>query len=430
MLRASAELLRVQQPGWHHNLGDLLFDEDGLLYVASADGNVAGRKPPTMADNSLLLSNVFGKILRIDPFGDNSANGHYGIPLDNPFADGAGPNVDEIYAFGLRNPFRIEFDSQTGEMYASETGEEQIESIERIVRGGNFGWNQKEGSYLYERTTKAITVDVDLDGNGQGDFAQAQGMIDPVFEYDRDEGRAIVGAVPYRGEAVPALYGDVIFADFTGRLFQGDRESGQEFQILLDDTGEEVPLNVHSVNQDLDGDVYVLGIVRQGNDFDGVIVKLYATPTTDGDTNGDGVLDASDIDLLSKLIRDDSQDPLFDLSMDGVVDHQDRLAWVYQLKNTLLGDSNLDGRWNSSDFVTAFRFGEYEDDVPFNSGWSAGDWNGDGDFNSTDFVAAFTAGGYETASVAVPEPSTGLLAFLVAGFAILRCRTRRVGCHG
>ncbi len=365
-----------------------------------------------MSDNSQLLTNIFGKILRIDPFGDNSGNGRYGIPAGNPFVNVEGDQLAEIYAYGLRNPYRIEFDRRTGQMYASETGEEQIESVERIVSGGNFGWNTKEGSYLYDRTTKIISVDNDSDGDGRGDFAQQHGLIDPVLEYDRDEGRAIVGALPYRGNSIPNLQGQIIFADFSGGLFHGDPGSGQTYRMLLDESEASLPFNIHSVNQDSSGNAYLLGIARQDNNFDGVVVRLHATPTTSGDFNGNGKLDAADIDLLSAAVREGSQANLFDLSKDGKLDETDRLIWLGDLKKTILGDSNLDGRWNSTDFVVAFQFGQYQDSISQNSNWSAGDWNGDGDFDSSDIVAAFQNGGYEPGLRAVPEPSCHWLGHL------------------
>ena len=415
-------LLRVQQPGWHHNLGDLLFDDAGILYVSSADGNVGGRVPPVMSDNSQVLNNVFGKILRIDPFGTNSTNGQYGIPNDNPFVDGEGSNLDEIYAYGLRNPFRIDFDLETGEMYASETGEISIESVERITRGGNFGWNLKEGSYLFDRRTREVSDDFDFDENGRGDVAQAHDLIEPVIEYDRDEGRAVVGAVPFRGDSLPKLDGKIIFADFIGRLFHGDPTTGEPYHALIDPQGGALPYNIHSVNQDSDGDVYLLGITRENDVFDGVIMKLFATPTTVGDTNGDGALNSADIDLLTKLVREESRETQFDLSGDGVLNNLDRLFLIDNIFQTSLGDANLDGRWTSTDLVIVFQAGEYEDEKPNNSGWSEGDWNGDGDFTSRDFVVALQRNSYgdDNAAILVPEPVFGanltlpvLLALLV-----------------
>ena len=134
-----------------------------------------------------------------------------------------------------------------------------------------------------------------------------------------------------------------------------------------------------------------------------------------GDFNGDGLLDAADIDLLSAAVG--GTDLSFDLSADGVVNTADREAWVEDVSNTYFGDSNLDGEFNSGDFVQVFQQGEYEDSIAGNSGWADGDWNGDGEFDSGDFVLAFQSGGYEKGPrtsvaanrvAAVSEPTTGI----------------------
>lgn len=149
-------------------------------------------------------------------------------------------------------------------------------------------------------------------------------------------------------------------------------------------------------------------------------LKLYEAAISDtpigiaGDFDGDGQLTAVDIDLLSDEVLTGNNSPAFDLNSDALVDQEDRRVWVDELKLTWFGDSNLDGEFNSTDFVVVFTAGEYEDDVDGNSGWASGDWNGDKDFNSTDFVSAFSAGGYEAgpraaAVAAVPEPSSVVL---------------------
>ena len=126
------EVLRILQPGWHHNLGDLAFDTDGLLYVSSADGSTSRRTAPFMSDNSQTPSTIFGNILRIDPLGSNSQNGEYGIPASNPFVNDDS-FLNEIWAWGFRNPFRISFDSETGDLYTTDTGELRIESAYRCL---------------------------------------------------------------------------------------------------------------------------------------------------------------------------------------------------------------------------------------------------------------------------------------------------------
>jgi hypothetical protein len=133
-------------------------------------------------------------------------------------------------------------------------------------------------------------------------------------------------------------------------------------------------------------------------------------PAFTGDFNASNGLDADDIDLLSAEIRSGDSNRAFDLNDDAIVDHEDRLTLINNLLNTYLGDSNLDGEFNSTDFVQVFQAGQYEDDVTGNSTWATGDWNGDADFDSGDFVAAFQEGGYERGSrsdvVSVPEPSS------------------------
>ena len=144
-----------------------------------------------------------------------------------------------------------------------------------------------------------------------------------------------------------------------------------------------------------------------------------------GDFSDNGVLDAADVDLLAAEIRSDEPNVEFDLNFDEIVDELDRIVWVHDVSRTYFGDSNLDGEFNSSDFVTVFKAGEYEDDIEMNSGWAEGDWNGDGDFNSRDFVFAFQDGGYEQGprvAAVVPEPSSAFFALL--GVAVLFSRTR------
>ena len=145
-----------------------------------------------------------------------------------------------------------------------------------------------------------------------------------------------------------------------------------------------------------------------------------------GDFNADGVLDAIDIDLLNSAIG--ATDPAFDLNSDGIVSTADRTVWVEDLKNTFFGDSNLDGEFNTSDFIHVFQRNDYEDGIVSNSGWSDGDWNGDEEFDSSDFIVAFQGGGFESgprASVSsVPEPS-GLLLLIVG---LCGVTMRRRGC--
>ena len=145
-----------------------------------------------------------------------------------------------------------------------------------------------------------------------------------------------------------------------------------------------------------------------------------------GDLNRDGLIDSSDIDLISSAIRHGLTDSRYDLTEDGQVNMDDRTHWVHELANTYFGDANLDGEFNSSDMTFVFQAGEYEDNITLNSSWPEGDWNGDGDFDSTDFIVAFQDGGYEqgprTGVQAVPEPTSVLFLLLSLPFAIARTR--------
>ena len=149
---APRELMRFEQPFGNHNGGQLSFNplaapssaDFGLLYIGFADGG-SGGDPLNMAQN---LSSAFGKILRIDPLGKNSANGKYGIPADNPFVNDNDPNtLGEIYAFGVRNPQRFAWDSQNGNLFVADIGQNIVEEISLVTTGANLGWNKWEGSY-------------------------------------------------------------------------------------------------------------------------------------------------------------------------------------------------------------------------------------------------------------------------------------------
>ncbi len=213
-----------------------MFGPDKNLYVSLGDGGAAndvadGHTPGT--GNGQDTSNVLGTLLRINPDGNNSVNGQYGVPADNPFVGGGG--VAEIYADGFRNPFRFSFDSATGDLIVADVGQNHIEEIDQVVSGGNYGWHVKEGTFLFDPNTGDVTADSP---------GLPAGLLDPVAQYDHDEGIAIVGGFVYHGTAIPELIGKYVFGDFSlgfgapgGRLFYADLATGliQELTIGLDD---------------------------------------------------------------------------------------------------------------------------------------------------------------------------------------------------
>jgi hypothetical protein len=164
---------------------------------------------------------------------------------------------------------------------------------------------------------------------------------------------------------------------------------------------------------------------------DGKLDNWSMLPLSDlqGDFNGNGILDAADIDQLSAQVRASKNDPPYDLNSDLVVDDLDRQSWVHDLKSSYLGDADLNGTFDSTDLVQVLAFGEYEDGVELNSTWLTGDWDGDGDFTSGDLVVALADGGYQAGLGAVPEPngvaSLMAVATFVGTWRHRRSKTRR-----
>lgn len=237
------EIFRAAQPFTNHNGGQIAFnplaepsDEDyGLLYVGLADGGSGGDPLKVSQD----LANYFGKILRIDPLGTNSDNGHYGIPSSNPFVnDGTDDTLGEIYAYGVRNPQRFNWDSRDGRILLADIGQTQIEEISPVSAGANLGWNPWEGSYRY------VNGKVDMD-NPRSEAS----LTWPIAEYDHADPLlqrqvAVTGIIIYRSDAIPALGNKVIFGDNpSGELFyidaDGPHNGGQASirRILLNDGG-------------------------------------------------------------------------------------------------------------------------------------------------------------------------------------------------
>jgi glucose/arabinose dehydrogenase len=245
-------LLVVLQPFANHNGGTIEFGPDGFLYIGLGDGG-SGNDPDNRAQD---LDDLLGKILRIDVDVPNPP-ALYSSPADNPFV-GASPGRDEIYAVGLRNPFRFSFDRQTGALIAGDVGQGMREEIDVIVRGGNYGWRVFEGSLC-------TGLDPALCGAG--------GFIAPIAEYDHSAGRcSVTGGYVYRGAQGTLPVGTYVFGDFcTGEIFQlGQVAAGAPLELLLDTTS-----SLASFGEDEAGEIYVVGL-------EGSVFRLAASPAPPG----------------------------------------------------------------------------------------------------------------------------------------------------
>ena len=286
-IASKRELMRIDQPQFNHNGGQIAFGPDKMLYISVGDGGgaddadgqqfingpISGHGP---TGNGRDATNPLGTILRIDPLGTNAVNGQYGIPADNPFIAAGDERVDEIFAYGFRNVYRFSFSSQDGALYAGDVGQNDIEEVDIVVSGGNYGWNYKEGTFPFE-----------TNGNSDGFVSTDPGglptdLLDPIAEYDHDEGLSVIGGFVYTGTQISKLRGTYVFGDWSrefstplGRLFHLDAEENiQEFQLTnLASLG----LFLNGFGQDVNGELYVLG-------------NRTGTPVPDSDGNNTGVV--------------------------------------------------------------------------------------------------------------------------------------------
>ena len=228
-------LLKIEQPYPNHNGGHLAFGPDGYLYIASGDGGAGGDPQDNGQDRDALL----GKLLRIDV----DAGDPYAIPSDNPFADGS-DGAPEVWAYGLRNPWRFSFDEGSETLWVGDVGQGELEEINRVgsdEAGLNYGWNEMEGSRCYE-----------------GDDCDTSGKVLPVTEYGHDLGCSVTGGFVYRGSEFPKLNGAYFFADYcSGRIWAIDAAAEGPVEPTLLFSSERA---LSSFGLDEDGELYVTDI--------------------------------------------------------------------------------------------------------------------------------------------------------------------------
>lgn len=312
---SAREVLRIGQPYADHNVGQIGFDphavpgspDRGLLYIAMGDGGNGEPCCPLAAVDPLFLgqdlASPLGAILRIDPL--QGGSGAYRIPDDNPFAgDGDPQTLGEIWAYGLRNPHRFSWDpGGVGDLFVSDIGQANVEEIDLVEGGGNYGWSEREGTYLLMHDNAVEVYDLPLDDAGYG-------FVYPVIQYDHDEGdHAVSGGYVYRGTRVPQLSGQYVFGDLvSGRVFYAPADlmdgtgvvSFSELRLidsadhtpksLLEMVGDGVAAPRADLRFGLDDDGEIYLVTKR----DGRVRRIVKSPACqDGlDNDGDGAIDA------------------------------------------------------------------------------------------------------------------------------------------
>lgn len=281
-------LLKFDKPQSNHGGGGMAFGPDGFLYFTVGDGgsandNNAGHtggsatnpRPTNAKGNAQDLTKIFGKMHRIDPLGTNGPGGQYGIPADNPFAAGTGGELPEIYAWGLRNCWRFSFDTRpggSGRLFAADVGQGSVEEVDIITKGGNYGWRNREGTFI-----PSFSIDAP---------AMTGAPVDPIGQYAHigvtigspalpQLGLSITGGYIYRGSAIPALQGKYVFGDWSQLPIQQNAPltpTGQGVLLGMEETspgvwslqqldilgGNPIPRYIQSFGEDEAGELYVL----------------------------------------------------------------------------------------------------------------------------------------------------------------------------
>jgi glucose/arabinose dehydrogenase len=263
-------LFRVDEPQFNHNSGSVAFGPDGLLYFTLGDGGGANDgladSPPSHGPigNGQNIETALGSILRIDVDGTPDTGLEYAIPAGNPFA-GSTPGVDEIYAYGMRNPYRFSFDDGrggNGRLFLADVGQSGFEEINIIQKGGNYGWVIVEGFHCFDPFNPANPP-----SSCSGTGPNGEPLLNPIAEYNHGDGIAVIGGFVYRGNQSSQLYGKYVFGDFSrsfvpgnGRLFwlDADGVTTDIFEFKLTEFDDDLNRYLFGFGEGEDGEIYVL----------------------------------------------------------------------------------------------------------------------------------------------------------------------------
>lgn len=233
--QSEEELMRIAQPFWNHNGGNLIFGPDGYLYIGLGDGGKANDP----FGNGQNLRTLLGSMLRID-VDHQDAGKKYAVPKDNPFVEQNNAQP-EIWAYGLRNVWGMSFDRATGTLWAADVGQDLWEEIDIIVRGGNYGWNLREGKHPF----------------GPRGVGPRPGLIEPVWEYHHSIGKSITGGCVYRGQRVPELVGTYVYADYVSGKLWALKYDEQQKKVLANYSLKDKQMPIIAFGEDEQGEVYL-----------------------------------------------------------------------------------------------------------------------------------------------------------------------------
>lgn len=304
------QIMSFSQPFSNHNGGWIGFGPDGYLYIGTGDGGSAN-DPGNRAQD--ITNQLLGKMLRINIDDDDfpsDPDANYAIPASNPFVGITGD--DEIWALGLRNPWRCSFDSETGDLWIGDVGQNAWEEINfqpaASPGGENYGWRCMEGTHCTGLS---------------GCTCDDPELTMPVHEFSHSDGCSITGGIVYRGAAIPHLRGTYFFSDFCSARLWTFRYDGTNVTEFADRTDEIAPTgggsigSVSSFGEDANGELYIC-------DLGGELYRLL--PRCRADVNGDAAVNTQDVLLFLNLWN--ANDPAADFTGDGLINTQDVLAFL------------------------------------------------------------------------------------------------------